>query len=50
MTREETEREATLTLSAQEIRARMRTPRSEFVDQDQAFSAARRAIEAARNE
>jgi len=50
MTQEKTEREEPLTLSAQEVRARMRTARSEFVSQDQAFSAARSVIEAARNE
>lgn len=48
MIQDETEREVALTALAREIRARMRTPRSKFVDQDQAFSAARAAIEAAR--
>ena len=33
---------------AEEIRARMHTPRSEFVSQDQAFAAARTTIAAAR--
>lgn len=50
MEREETEREETLAIPAREIRAPMLTPRSEFVDQDQAFSAARGAIETARSE
>ena len=48
MIQDEEEREVALTALAQEIRARMQTPRSEFVDQDRAFSAARAALEAAR--
>ena len=48
MIQDETEREVALTALAQEIRARTQTPRSEFVDQDNAFSAARAAIETAR--
>ena len=48
MIQDEKEREVALTALAQEIRARAHTPRSEFVDQDQAFSAARATVEAAR--
>ena len=44
---DEAEREVALTALAEEIRARARTPRSDFVDRDQAFSAARAAIETA---
>ena len=44
MIRDETEREVALTALADELRARVRTPHSEFVDRDQAFSAARAAI------
>ena len=47
MIQDEGEREVALTALAEEIRERARTPRSEFVDQDRAFSAARAAIEAA---
>ncbi len=48
MIQDENEREVALTALAQEIRARTQTPRPEFVDQDNAFSAARAAIETAR--
>ena len=48
MIQDETEREVALTALADEIRARVQTPHSEFVDQDQAFSAARAAVEPAR--
>ena len=48
MIQDENEREVALTALAQEVRARTQTPRSEFVDQDNAFSAARAAIETAR--
>ena len=48
MIQDENEREVALTALAQEVRARTQTPRSEFVDQDKAFSAARAAIETAR--
>ncbi len=48
MIQDEVEREVALTALAEEIRARAQTPHSEFVDQDQAFSAARAAIETAR--
>ena len=48
MIEDEAEREVALTALAQEIRTRTKTPRSQFVDQDQAFSAARATIKAAR--
>ncbi len=48
MNQDETERDATLTALAEDIRERIQTPRSKFVDQATAFSAARAAIEAAR--
>ena len=48
MIQDEEEREVALMALAQEIRARARTPRSEFVSQEQAFSAARAAINATR--
>ena len=48
MIQDQDEREVALTALAQEVRARTQTPRSEFVDQDNAFSAARAAIETAR--
>ena len=48
MIQDEAEREVALKALAEEIRARMHTPRSEFVNQDQAFSAARTTIGAAR--
>ena len=50
MIQEDAERNVALAALAGEIRARMCTPRSEFMDQDQAFSAARATIEAARTE
>ena len=50
MIQDDAERKVALAGLAGEIRARMCTPRSEFVDQDQAFSAARATIEAARTE
>lgn len=50
MIQDDAERNVALAALAGEIRARMCTPRSEFVDQDQAFSAARATIEAARTE
>ncbi len=49
MQQDETEREVTLATSPAEIRVRMQTPRSVFIDQDKAFSAARGVIEAAGN-
>ena len=50
MIQDDAEREVALAALAEEIRARMSTPRSEFVDREQAFSAARATIEAARTE
>ena len=50
MIQDDAERKVALAALAGEIRARMCTPRSEFVDQDQAFSGARATIEAARTE
>ena len=47
MIQDDEEREVALTALSREIRTRMQTPRSEFVDQDQAFSAARAAVPAA---
>ncbi|MCY3875171.1 MAG: hypothetical protein OXF88_12870 [Rhodobacteraceae bacterium] len=44
----EQEREIALSALAAEIRARMQTVRSEYVDDAQAFSAARAAVEASR--
>ena len=44
MMQDETERNVALSALAEEIRKRMRTPRSEFVDQDHVFSAARATI------
>lgn len=40
--------EVALSALAEEIRARMETPRSEYVDLDRAFSAARSTVETAR--
>ena len=48
MMQDEEEREVALSALAQEIRARMETPRSAFVDHDDAFAAARGTIGAAR--
>lgn len=45
MIQDEQERDLAL---AEEIRARMETPRDAFIDQDDAFAAARRTIEAGR--
>ena len=44
MMQDETERNVALSALAEEIRMRMRTPRSEFVDQDHVFSTARATI------
>ncbi|MDE2925957.1 MAG: hypothetical protein OXT71_06110 [Acidobacteriota bacterium] len=44
MMRDETERNVALSALAQEIRMRMQTPRSEYVDQKHVFSAARATI------
>lgn len=48
MMQDEEERAVALQALAQEIRARMETPRDAFIDQDDAFAAARASIEAAR--
>ncbi len=48
MMQDEAEREIALSALGQEIRARMETPRTAFIDQDDAFSAARATIGAAR--
>ncbi|WP_296635640.1 hypothetical protein [Roseovarius sp.] len=48
MIRDEQERDVALAALAQEIRARMETPREEFTDQDDAFAAAHRTIGTAR--
>lgn len=39
------ERDVALSALAEQIRARVRTPRSEFVDQNRAFASSRAAIE-----
>ena len=44
MMQDETERNGALSALAEEIRMRMQTRRSEFVDQDQVFSAVRSMI------
>lgn len=48
MMQDEEERNVALQALAQEIRARMETPREAFIDQEDAFAAARASIEAAR--
>lgn len=48
MMQDDEERGVALSALAQEIRARMETPRDAFIDQDEAFAAARASIEAAR--
>ena len=48
MMQDEQEREIALSALAEEIRARMQTVRSEYVDDEQAFSAARAAVEVSR--
>ena len=48
MMQDEEEREIALSALGQEIRARMETPRTAFIDQDDAFAAARGTIGAAR--
>ena len=48
MMQDEQEREIALSALAEEIRTRMQTVRSEYVDDEQAFSAARTAVEASR--
>ena len=46
MIQDDRERELALSALAEEIRERMRTARSEYIDDEQAFSAARAAVEA----
>lgn len=48
MMQDEEDRAVALEALAQEIRARMETRRDAFIDQDDAFAAARASIEAAR--
>ena len=48
MIQDDREREVALSALAEEIRERMRTARSEYIDDEQAFSAARAAVEASR--
>ena len=48
MMQDEEEREIALSALAQEIRARMETPRAAFIDQDDAFASGRSNIGAAR--
>lgn len=48
MMQDEEERNVALQALALEIRVRMETPRDAFIDQDDAFAAARASIEAAR--
>ncbi len=50
MMQDDQEREIALSALAEEIHARMQTVRSEYVDDDQAFSAARAAVEVSRRE
>jgi antitoxin ParD1/3/4 len=47
MMQDEEERDLALTCLAHEIRARMETPPASFIDEESAFSAARRTIQAA---
>ena len=47
MMQDEEERGVALSALAQEVRARMQTARSEYVDKEQAFSAARAAVKKA---
>ena len=48
MMQDDQEREIALSALADEVRARMQTVRSEYIDGEQAFSAARAAVEASR--
>ena len=48
MMQDEQEREIALSALAEEIRTRMQTVRSAYVDDEQAFSASRAAVEASR--
>lgn len=49
MMQDEQERDVALSALAQEIRARMETPQSAFIDQDSAFAAARATLDTARD-
>lgn len=49
MMQDEQERDVALAALTQEIRARMETPRSAFIDKDDAFAAARASIGTARS-
>ena len=48
MMQDDREREIALSALADEIRARMQTARSEYIDDERAFSAARAAVQASR--
>ena len=48
MMQDDQEREIALSALTEEIRARMQTVRSEYIDDEQAFSAARAAVEVSR--
>ena len=48
MIRDEEERDLALGSLAEDIRARMKTPRSDYVDRDDVFAAARSRLKAAR--
>ena len=48
MMQDDQEREIALSALADEIRSRMQTARAQYVDDEQAFSAARAAVEASR--
>ena len=47
MIQDEAEREVALSALAEEIRARVRTPRSEFVDRERVFASSRATVDAA---
>ena len=47
MMQDEEERDVALSALAEEVRARMLTPRSQYVDNEQAFSAAHAAVKKA---
>ncbi|MCY3597753.1 MAG: hypothetical protein OXG71_10025 [Rhodospirillales bacterium] len=49
MMQDEEERKVALAALAEEVRARMRTARSEYVDREAAFSTARVVVEASRS-
>ena len=48
MMQDDQEREIALSALADEVRARMQTARSEYIDDERAFSAARAAVQASR--